>query len=43
MLLLARLLQGVVGAKDVASVDDTAVETVGITFVEEVATSAYFN
>ena len=32
-----------VGAKYASSVDGTAMETMGITFVEEVATSTYFN
>jgi len=34
---------GVGGAKDAASVDDTAMEIVGITFIEEVATFYCFN
>ena len=34
---------GAIGAKDAASVDEIVVETIGITFAEEVATSTCFN
>ena len=37
------ITSGAIGAKGVASVDGTTMETVGITFVEEVATSTCFN